>query len=54
MVERFFCNIATECLCHSIFTSAPEFTAAIYECVLHHNKNFKPFIWIAKANNIPQ
>jgi len=54
IVERFFCNIATEYLCHSIFTNVSEFTVVIYECVLHHNENFKPFIWIAQANDILQ
>ncbi|MEI7682582.1 MAG: IS630 family transposase [Betaproteobacteria bacterium] len=52
MVERFFRDITTERLRNGVFRSVPELTAAINEYVGLHNKNPKPFVWTAKANDI--
>ncbi len=41
MVERFF-------------RSMPELIAAIEEYIAVHNRNPKPFVWTAKANDILQ
>jgi len=52
MVERFFRDITTERLRNGVFRSVPELTTAIKEYVGLHNKNPKPFVWTAKANDI--
>ena len=52
MVERFFRDITTERLRNGVFRSVPELTAAIKEYIVLHNKNPKPFVWTAKANDI--
>ena len=52
MVERFFRDITTERLRNGVFRNVPELTAAIKEYIGLHNKNPKPFIWTAKANDI--
>lgn len=52
MVERFFRDITTERLRDGVFRSVPELTAAIKEYIAMHNKNPKPFIWTAKAQDI--
>ncbi|HEV2039193.1 MAG TPA: IS630 family transposase [Casimicrobiaceae bacterium] len=52
MVERFFRDITTERLRHGVFRSVPELIAAIQEYITLHNKNPKPFVWTAKANDI--
>jgi transposase len=54
MVERFFRDLTTERLCLRVFTSVPELIGAIEGYIDHHNENPKPFIWIAKANDILQ
>jgi transposase len=54
MVERFFRDLTTERLRRGAFTSVPELIDAIKGYVDHHNKNPKPFIWTAKANDILQ
>jgi transposase len=54
MVERFFRDLTTERLRRGVFTSVPELIGAIKDYVEHHNKNPKPFIWTAKANDILQ
>jgi len=52
MVERFFRDITTKRLRNGVFRSVPELTAAIKEYIAVHNKNPKPFVWTAKANDI--
>ena len=52
MVERFFRDITTQRLRNGVFRSVPELTAAIKEYIALHNKNPKPFVWTAKANDI--
>jgi len=54
MVERFFRSLTTDRLRRGVFRSVPELTAAIEEYVRLHNENPKPFIWTAKATDIPQ
>ena len=52
MVERFFRDITTERLRNGVFRNVPELISAIKEYIGLHNKNPKPFIWTAKANDI--
>jgi transposase len=52
MVERFFRDITTERLRNGVFHSVPELIAAIQEYIALHNKDPKPFVWTAKANDI--
>ena len=52
MVERFFRDITTERLRNGVFRSVPELTIAIKEYIAVHNKNPKPFVWTAKAQDI--
>jgi DDE superfamily endonuclease len=52
MVERFFGDITIERLRNGVFRSVPELTTAIKEHIDLHNKNPKPFVWPAKANDI--
>jgi len=54
MVERFFRSISTDRLERGVFRSVPELIAAIEEYIAAHNRNPKPFIWTAKANDILQ
>jgi hypothetical protein len=54
MVERFFRDITTEPLRRSAFRSVPELIKTIKEYIAVHNKNPKPFIWTAKAQDILQ
>lgn len=52
MVERFFRSISSDRLARGVFGSVPELTAAIQEYIAVHNRNPKPFVWTAKANDI--
>jgi len=52
MVERFFRDITTQRLRSGVFRSVPELTAAIKDYIAVHNRNPKPFVWTAKANDI--
>jgi hypothetical protein len=52
MVERFFRDLTTQQLRRGIFTSVPELIETIDGYINKHNKNPKPFIWTAKANDI--
>ena len=52
MVERFFRDITTQRLRNGVFRSVPELTAAIKDYIAVHNRNPKPFVWTAKANDI--
>ena len=54
MVERFFRSISTDQLKRGVFSSVPELVTAIEEYIAVHNKNPKPFVWTAKANDILQ
>ena len=52
MVERFFRDITTGRLRNGVFRSVPELTTTIKEYIAVHNKNPKPFIWTATAQDI--
>jgi transposase len=54
MVERFFRSISTDHLKRGVFHSVPELIDSIDEYINLHNKNPKPYIWTAKANDILQ
>ena len=54
MVERFFRSISTDRLKRGVFHSVPELIDSIDEYINLHNKNPKPYIWTAKANDILQ
>jgi transposase len=54
MVERFFRDITTERLRRGVFRCVPELICAIKESVAVHNKDPKPFVWTASANDILQ
>ena len=52
MVERFFRDISENRLRRDSFTSVDELEQAIAQYIEHHNKNPKPFIWTASADDI--
>jgi transposase len=52
MVERFFRDLTVNRLRRGVFHSVPELVAAVDEYLAKHNKNPKPFVWTAKANDI--
>jgi len=54
MVERFFRDLTENRLRRGVFRSVEELIAAIGEYIDHHNENPKPFIWTAKAADIPE
>ena len=54
MVERFFRDITVERIRNGVFRSVGELIAAIEQYVSAHNKDPKPFVWTAKANDILQ
>ena len=54
MVERFFRSISTDRLKRGVFRGVPELIDSIDEYINLHNKNPKPYIWTAKANDILQ
>jgi hypothetical protein len=52
MVERFFRDISENRIRRDSFTSVHELEQAIAQYIEHHNKNPKPFIWTASADDI--
>ena len=52
MVERWFREITDKRIRRGVFKSVPELTQAIHDYIAHHNKDSKPFIWTAKAEDI--
>lgn len=52
MVERWFREITDKRIRRGVFKSVPELIRAIHDYIDHHNKNPKPFIWTAKAEEI--
>lgn len=52
MVERFFRDITANRLKRGVFYSIDDLTDAIMEYLTNHNKNPKPFIWTASAQDI--
>jgi hypothetical protein len=54
MVERFFRDITVTRIRNGVFRSVGELVDAIEHYVSVHNKDPKPFVWTAKANDILQ
>jgi transposase len=52
MVERFFRDLTQKRLRRGVFRDVEELITAIGDYIDHHNKNPKPFIWTAKANDL--
>lgn len=52
MIERFFRDLTTNQIRRGIFQDLEQLITAIGNYIDHHNKNPKPFIWTAKANDI--
>jgi transposase len=52
MVERFFRDLTVNRLRRGVFHSVPELVAAVEQYVAKHNKDPKPLVWTAKANDI--
>jgi len=52
MVERFFRDLTVNRLRRGVFHSVPELIAALEKYIAQHNREPKPFIWTAKANDV--
>ena len=52
MVERFFRDLTVNRLRRGVFRSVPELVTALEKYIAQHNREPKPFIWTAKANDI--
>jgi transposase len=52
MVERFFRDLTVNRLRRGVFHSVPELVAALEQYIAEHNREPKPFIWTAKAQDI--
>jgi transposase len=52
MIERFFRDLTTNQIRRGVFQDLEQLITAIGNYIDHHNKNPKPFIWAAKANDI--
>jgi hypothetical protein len=52
MVERFFRDLTVNRLRHGVFHSVPDLGTALEIYIAQHNRQPKPFIWTAKANDI--
>jgi transposase len=49
LVERFFAEITRKRIRRGAFASVAELEDAIYDYLLHHNSNPKPFVWTKSA-----
>jgi transposase len=52
MVERFFRDLTDKRIRRGVFRDVEELIVAIEDYIAHHNREPKPFIWTAKANDI--
>ncbi len=52
MAERFFRDLTVNAIRRRAFTSVQDLISAIDEYLVTHNRNPKPFIWTAKAQDI--
>jgi hypothetical protein len=52
MVERFFRDLTENQLRRGVFTSVEALQERILAYIQEHNRQPKPFIWTAKANDI--
>ena len=54
MVERFFRDLTQNQLRRGVFTSVEHLQKTIFAYIEQHNNQPKPFIWTAKATDIPR
>ena len=52
MVEQFFRDLTENQLRRGVFTSVEALQECIFAYIEEHNRQPKPFIWTAKANDI--
>ena len=52
MVERWFRDLTDKRIRRGVFKSVADLIAAIEDYIEHHNKNPKPYVWTAKAEDI--
>jgi transposase len=52
MVERFFRDLSENQLRRGVFHNVPDLISTIGQYIVKHNRDPKPFIWTAKANDI--
>ena len=52
MVERFFRDLTVNRLRRGVFHSLPDLVDAVEQYIAKHNKDPKPFVWTASANDI--
>ena len=52
LVERFFAEITMKRIRRGTFTSVADLEDAIYDYLMRHNANPKPFVWTKTAENI--
>ena len=52
LVERFFAEITTKRIRRGTFTSVADLEDAIYDYLMRHNADPKPFVWTKTANDI--
>ena len=53
MVKRFFRDLSERRLTRGVFESVEALQRAVKEYIAHNNQNPSPFIWTAKASDIP-
>ena len=53
MIERFFRDLANNRIRRGVFQDLEQFITTIGDYIDAHNMAPKPFIWTAKANDIP-
>jgi transposase len=51
-VERFFRDLTDKCLRRGVFHNVKELEQSIQHYIDEHNRNPKPYLWTAKANDI--
>jgi hypothetical protein len=54
MIERFFRDLTENRIRRGVFRDLEQLILAIGDYIDHHNENPKPFIWTAKATDIPE
>ena len=52
LVERWFAELTNKAVRRGSFTSVPDLIAAIERFITHYNRDPKPFVWTAKAEDI--
>lgn len=52
LVERFFAEITTKRVRRGSYSSVYDLEQTIYDYLLHHNANPKPFVWRKNADDI--